>query len=109
MAINNVGDAAEAANDVIEAVTSFPVEVVQEQVGAIDEVRKGTHQMIEGVLKGVGEVALTTPKNMIWDGVLGGPRKTLSTYKEGKWVKATALAVPNLAIGAVNAVPRKQN
>lgn len=101
--IKSVDDAAEVASNALEAVTSYPVEVVQEQVGAIDEVRKGTHQMVEGVLKGVGELAIATPKNVVWEGILGGPRKTISTYGEGKWVKATALAVPNLAIGAVNA------
>lgn len=52
----------------------------------------------------MGEVALTTPKKMVWEGILGGPRKTICTYKEGKWVKATALAIPNLAIGAVNTI-----
>lgn len=102
--IKSVDDAAEVTSDVLEAVTSYPVEVVQEQVGAIDEVRKGTHQMVEGVLRGVGKVAITTPKDMIWEGILGGPRKTMKTYGEGKWVQATAFALPNLALGAVNTV-----
>ena len=101
-AINNVDDAAEWASNALEYGTGIPMEIVEEQVGAVNEVRQGTHQMFEGVLKWVGEVALTTPKKMVWEGILGGPRKTYSTFKEGQWIKATALAVPNLAIGAIN-------
>lgn len=102
--IKTVDDAAEVTSNVLEAVTSYPVEVVQEQVGAIDEVRKGTHQMVEGVMKGVGKVAITTPINMVWEGILGGPRKTMETYGEGKRMEAIGLAIPNLALGAVNTI-----
>lgn len=49
MAINNVGDAAELVSDKLEYGTGIPMEILEEQVGAINEVRKGTHQMVEGV------------------------------------------------------------
>lgn len=101
--IRSVDDAAELASDKLEAVTSYLVEVVQEQVGAVDGVRRGTHQMVEGVMKGVGEAA-RTPFKAVWKGILGGPRETMKTYGEGKWVQATAFALPNLALGAVNTV-----